>query len=98
MATRQSYSTIACASPGDASRLAVLLSTAAQWAGQVPPDLVETSGSEVELTWYSTPAVQAASVSAAVSSAKGSAVNIGFVALTHTTTGSGGKTTQLARQ
>jgi len=95
---RQSYTRIACASPADAARLAALLGQAAQWSGQVRPDLVEANGSEVDLTWFSAPAVLATAVSSAVSLAKGSAGNIGSVGITHSNSGSGGSVTTLPRQ
>lgn len=82
----QTVTVISCGSPGDAARLASLLSRPAQWAGMVAPDLIEASSGQVILTWRSAPGVTPASSSAAVRTASGSAL-FGPVTISHTASG-----------
>lgn len=42
---------IPCSSAMDAQRLATILSSAATWAGNTPPDQIFPNNSQVELTW-----------------------------------------------
>jgi hypothetical protein len=95
LTTRQSFTAIVCASPGDAARLANLLA-AAPWAGG-KPDLIEANGAEVDVSWRTAPAVPLAVPMAAIASAK-AGTTIGPVSFTHSTTASGGTTTTSSRQ
>lgn len=94
MATRITYTAIICDSPSDASRLAQTL--AASWTGGPRPDLIEANGAEVDLAWNTPVTVPAASVSAALSVAKGAAGNLRGFAFTHTAPG--GSVTKVSRQ
>lgn len=86
VANRQSQTTIACSSAGDASRLANLL--AASWTGPgAKPDLIEANGGEVDLFWYSQP-VAAATPVAAISAVRTASTNIASVTYKHVSGGS----------